>query len=65
MFVDKSLFIRRVVLGGGLLFVIRPSKWGKSVNMSMLKTFFDCPLTPDGKPDLIKIHLNRALFIGK
>lgn len=46
------------------MYITRPRKWGKSLNLCMLKTFFDCPITPEGKRDLIKIHYNRTLFIG-
>ena len=41
-FVDKSLLIRDVIKDGGkVLLLPRPRRFGKTLNMSMLKNFFD------------------------
>jgi hypothetical protein len=44
--------------------VTRPSGWGKTTNLNMLRTFFGCPLNPDGSINNAVKHFNRALFIG-
>lgn len=41
LFVDKSLLIQELVESGSLLsLIIRPRRWGKTLNMSMLQHFF-------------------------
>ncbi len=42
-FIDKSLFIKDVMDNGSEIAVItRPHRFGKTLNMSMLKYYFDC-----------------------
>jgi len=40
-FVDKSLFIKDVVKGSEVLLFTRPRRFGKTLNLSMLKYFYD------------------------
>jgi len=40
-FVDKSLFIKDVVQGSQVLLFARPRRFGKTLNLSMLKYFYD------------------------
>ncbi len=40
-FVDKSLFIRDVIYGAETTLFARPRRFGKTLNMSMLRYFFD------------------------
>ena len=40
-FVDKSLFIKDVVEGAEILLYPRPRRFGKTINLSMLKYFYD------------------------
>lgn len=41
IFVDKTLMIKEVIDGGELVsLILRPRRWGKSLNMSMLRYFF-------------------------
>ncbi|MDQ1354893.1 MAG: hypothetical protein QG657_5202 [Acidobacteriota bacterium] len=60
-YVDKSLFIKEIIDSGNrVILVPRPRRFGKTLNISMLKYFYDCcperlPLfpdtaEPDGKP---------------
>ena len=60
-YVDKSLFIKEVIdRGNRVILIPRPRRFGKTLNMSMLKYFYDCcpeslarfPGTPipDNKP---------------
>ena len=64
-FVDKSLLIKELLDDGDShLIITRPRRWGKSINMSMLKTFFS--LEVDSK-DLCNIktpNRNYPLFAG-
>lgn len=41
-FVDKSLFISDVVNGSKVLLYPRPRRFGKTLNLSMLRYFYDC-----------------------
>jgi hypothetical protein len=41
-FVDKSLFIKEIIDTGAVaILIMRPRGWGKTVNLDMLKTFFE------------------------
>ena len=62
VFVDKTLFIRDVLQGGidNFLFT-RPRRWGKTLNMDMLKTFLEIEVDKNGKEKMIK--RNPSLFI--
>lgn len=54
-FVDKSLFIKNVIEDGSKVILIpRPRRFGKSLNMSMLKYFFTSK----------NAEKNRELFNG-
>ncbi len=52
-YVDKSLFIKEIIDRGETVILIpRPRRFGKTLNISMLKYFYDCcpeglPLVPD------------------
>jgi hypothetical protein len=40
--VDKTLFIREIIeTGSSHILITRPRRWGKSLNMNMLKTFLE------------------------
>ena len=42
-FIDKSLYIKDIIDNqAGVVLVTRPRRFGKTLNMSMLKYFFDC-----------------------
>ena len=42
-YVDKTLFIKEVMdKGDTILLVPRPRRFGKTLNLSMLKYFYDC-----------------------
>ncbi len=42
-FIDKSLFIKDIIDNQSRVALItRPRRFGKTLNMSMLKYFFDC-----------------------
>jgi len=52
-YVDKSLFIKEIIdRGNRVILIPRPRRFGKTLNISMLKYFYDCcpedlPLVPD------------------
>ncbi len=52
-YIDKSLFIKEIIdRGNRVILVPRPRRFGKTLNISMLKYFYDCcpgnlPLVPD------------------
>jgi hypothetical protein len=63
--VDKSFFIKEFIEGGAEVSLItRPRRWGKSLNMSMLKHFLKSELDEFGKPLPEDQQVNRKLFVG-
>ena len=48
-FIDKSLFIKDIIDNSSrVILITRPRRFGKTLNMSMLKYYFDCTVK-DGK----------------
>lgn len=39
-FVDKTLLIPEIINGAGVILITRPRRFGKTLNMSMLRHFF-------------------------
>lgn len=63
--VDKTLFIDEFLHGSGRIFlIIRPRRFGKSMNLSMLKYFFEIEVDESGHPLPEEQCQNRALFVG-
>ena len=57
-FVDKTLFIKEIVeTPGEVLLLHRPRRFGKTLNMSMLKYYFDMK-----EPDTEKLFSNFAVW---
>jgi hypothetical protein len=49
-FVDKSLLIKEIIDSSDrAILITRPRRWGKSLNLSMLESFFKPELTKDGR----------------
>ena len=40
-FIDKSLFIKEVIQGAKVILLPRPRRFGKTLNLSMLRYYFD------------------------
>ena len=60
IFVDKSSFIEDVLTSGDKSIIItRPRRWGKSLNLDMLKNFLEY------KPNEAELKENRELFEGE
>lgn len=65
LYIDRSLLIEELMLRQNSCdYVIRPKGWGKTLNMDMLRRFFDLETYPNGTivPDDLK--QNRILFTG-
>ncbi len=63
--VDKTLLIKSTLETSAVVFLItRPRRWGKSINLDMLKTFFEMEVDSHGKPISLTERTNRKLFVG-
>jgi len=51
-FVDKSLLIKEVIAGSDVLLLPRPRRFGKTLNLSMLRYFFE--ISPDNRSYLFQ-----------
>lgn len=63
-FVDKSLFIRDIIQGHQVTLITRPRRFGKTLNLSMLRYFFSAEV--DGKPTKAlfdNLAINKAVEI--
>lgn len=50
VFVDKSLMIKELLEDSGeVILITRPRRWGKSLNMDMLRKFFEIEVDAKGK----------------
>ena len=64
-YVDKSLFVKEIIDNtSGVLLITRPRRWGKSSNMSLLKTFLELEVDKEGNllPEAQKT--NPVYFTG-
>ena len=66
VFVDKSMLIKEFLeaSSGKVVLIARPRRWGKSLNMDMLKCFLTIEVDKQGDPLPQKESLNRKLFVG-
>ena len=67
IFVDKSMFIKEFLAAssGKVVLITRPRRWGKSLNMDMLKRFLSIEVDAAGSPPTPQEEsLNRKLFVG-
>ncbi|MEO1219380.1 MAG: AAA family ATPase, partial [Bacteroidota bacterium] len=65
LFVDKSLFIKEFLeRGNEVSLITRPRRWGKSLNMDMLKCFLTIEVDDQGIPLSQEQSVNRKLFVG-
>ena len=62
-FVDKSLFIKEIIDSENkAMLITRPRRWGKSLNMSMLKYFFTPEVKSDGSEKNQQVKESPHLF---
>ena len=66
VFVDKSLFIQEFLeeSGGQVKLITRPRRWGKCMNMDMLKRFLSIEMDAQGVPLPREQCLHHKLFAG-
>ena len=64
-YVDKSLFIKDIIHDKHkVLLITRPRRWGKSSNMSLLKTFLEIEVDKEGNPLPQEKKTNPVYFTG-
>lgn len=65
VFVDKSEMINEYLERGGVVLIItKPRKWGKTINISMFKYFFEVEVDEDGVEIIDERKRNSVLFTG-
>ncbi|WP_341753135.1 MULTISPECIES: AAA family ATPase [unclassified Candidatus Tisiphia] len=65
IFVDKSLMIKELLEDSGKVTLItRPRRWGKSLNMDMVRRFFEIEVDEYGIPLPQEQRVNYKLFSG-
>lgn len=65
VFVDKSLFIKELIEDSSdVILIVRPRRWGKSLNMNMLKRFLEIEVDEQGNPLPFEQRINDKLFAG-
>ncbi|MEO1300697.1 MAG: AAA family ATPase, partial [Bacteroidota bacterium] len=66
VFVDKSLFIKEFLQdsSGEVILITRPRRWGKSMNMDMLKRFLAIETDEQGVPLPREQCRHHKLFAG-
>lgn len=61
IYVDKSLFIKDIIEAKKkVILITRPRRWGKTINMSMLKYFFNREVDNKGTP--LEVNPNKWMF---
>ncbi|WP_425360556.1 MULTISPECIES: AAA family ATPase [unclassified Candidatus Tisiphia] len=65
VFVDKSLMIKELLVDAGdVTLITRPRRWGKSLNMDMVRRFFEIEVDQHGNPIPQEQRVNYKLFAG-
>ncbi|WP_425360527.1 MULTISPECIES: AAA family ATPase [unclassified Candidatus Tisiphia] len=65
IFVDKSLMIKELLKSSGAVTLItRPRRWGKSLNMDMVRKFLEIEVNAQGQPLPQEQRVNYKLFVG-
>ncbi|WP_341752793.1 MULTISPECIES: AAA family ATPase [unclassified Candidatus Tisiphia] len=65
VFVDKSLMIKELLVNtGDVTLITRPRRWGKSLNMDMVRRFFEIEVDEQGIPLPQEQRVNYKLFSG-
>ena len=64
-FVDKTKFIQEIIrVNSGSIIITRPRRWGKSINLDMLRTFFQPQIDENGIKHFKDGIDNSKLFKG-
>ena len=65
VFVDKSLLIKEVLEDSGkIILITRPRRWGKTINMDMVRRFLEIETDEQGNHLPVKQRNNIKLFTG-
>jgi Predicted AAA-ATPase len=65
IFVDKSLIIKELLLDSGdVVLITRPRRWGKSLNMDMVRRFLEVEVDEQGRVLPQEQKVNYKLFVG-
>ncbi|WP_375332325.1 AAA family ATPase [Candidatus Tisiphia endosymbiont of Temnostethus pusillus] len=65
VFVDKSLMIKELLEDNGeVVLITRPRRWGKSLNMDMIRRFLEIEIDEQGNPLALEYQNNIKLFAG-
>ncbi|MDN3031373.1 MAG: AAA family ATPase [Candidatus Tisiphia sp.] len=65
VFVDKSLMIKELLVDAGdVTLITRPRRWGKSLNMDMVRRFFEIEVDEQGRVLPQEQKVNYKLFTG-
>ena len=63
VFIDKTMLVREFLQNpDDVLLVTYPRRWGKTLNMSMLKTFFEIEVDENGNPLPEEERKNSTIF---
>lgn len=60
VFIDKTLLIKEILSGPSIVLINCPRSWGKSINLDMIKTFFEIQV--DGNGRIIEPHENTTNY---
>ena len=65
VFVDKSLMIKALLEdSGSIVLITRPRRWGKTLNMDMVRRFLEIEIDAQGNPLPVEQRNNIKLFTG-
>jgi len=65
IFADKSLFIQEILeTPSEVILITMPRRWGKSINMDMLKRFLEVKVDEQGNLSELKKKEGKELFFG-
>lgn len=65
IYVDKSLFIKEIIDSSSAFMIItRPRRWGKTLNLDMLKTFLEIEVNDEGEFNPDSYNKSIAFFKG-
>ncbi|WPY01677.1 P-loop containing nucleoside triphosphate hydrolase and nuclease domain protein (plasmid) [Candidatus Trichorickettsia mobilis] len=65
VFVDKSLLIKEVIEDSGdVILITRPRRWGKSLNLDMIRRFLEAEVDECGNYLSLEQRINNKLFAG-
>ena len=63
-FIDKTLLLNDLEKEYAYILIIQPPRWGKSLNLDMIKSFYAIDLDENGELQANGFNRNRVLFEG-